>query len=105
MRLLGLASKHLFNAEFVKILKIAIQDVGASSEQDHATLLDTLNFSFCHILRLASSVTGPKGPASDFLVNYTSLITQKIELIAEALAQEQNPEANPAELAEKGLVV
>lgn len=95
---------HLFNAEFVKILKNAIQDVGASSGE-HTSLLDALNCSFVHILRLASSVTGPKGPASDFLVNYTSLITNKIEFLAEALAQEQNPEATPAELSEKGLAL
>lgn len=57
---------------------MALEDVGASVEEAEA-LLDIIEDSFAHIIRLSSSVTQIKGPASQLLGNYVEKLHKKLE--------------------------
>ena len=58
-----------FSKPFVQALDLIIQDVNPTAKEVEG-LFDTLSDSFNHILRLSSSVTQFKGPATYLLINY-----------------------------------
>jgi hypothetical protein len=77
--------------EFAERLHNALEDIGTSAEQ-FPVLLTTLKDSFQNILRLASSITQSKGPASDLVGKYIDALHKKMESIAENVAMANDPD-------------
>ena len=64
--------------KFVEALSLALDDIGTSVE-DHEHLFDLIEESFIHIVRLSSTVTQGKGPASKLIGVYVDSLHKKLE--------------------------